>query len=131
MPEFAVGARRPAWMPQAHLRASDSDRERAAELLREHAAAGRLTATEMEERIQLAYGARTNGELSRLLGDLPAPAVPGRLSLRRWFVAVMGSSSRRAEFRLGRRVFSVAIMASPDIDLCQAELAHDELVVWA
>lgn len=54
------------------LRASDTDRERAASLLREHHAVGRLTAEEFEERLNKAFAAKTVGELDALLADLPA-----------------------------------------------------------
>ena len=54
------------------LRVSDADRERTAELLREHHAAGRLTAEEFEDRLELAFAARTRGDLDDLLADLPA-----------------------------------------------------------
>jgi hypothetical protein len=55
------------------IRASDADRERAVDQLRVHAAAGRLTVEELDERSERAYAARTVGELARLLTDLPAP----------------------------------------------------------
>jgi len=54
------------------LRVSDADRERTAELLREHHAAGRLTAEEFADRMEAAFAARTRGELDQLLADLPA-----------------------------------------------------------
>ena len=54
------------------LRAADEDRDRAAALLREHHAAGRLTAEEFHERMEKAMDARTMGELDELMGDLPA-----------------------------------------------------------
>ncbi|HEY0937297.1 MAG TPA: DUF1707 domain-containing protein [Trebonia sp.] len=54
------------------LRASDADRERASELLREHHAVGRLTAEEFEGRLEGVFAARTRGELDDLLADLPA-----------------------------------------------------------
>jgi hypothetical protein len=53
------------------FRASDTDRDRAAQAIREHFAAGRLTEEEMTERVDAAYAARTEGELRRLLVDLP------------------------------------------------------------
>jgi hypothetical protein len=53
------------------LRVSDEQRERAAQEIREHFAAGRLTDDELSERLQAAYGARTEGELETLLADLP------------------------------------------------------------
>jgi hypothetical protein len=54
------------------LRASDADRERTAQLLREHHAVGRLTAQEFEDRLEKVFTARTLGELEELLADLPA-----------------------------------------------------------
>jgi Domain of unknown function (DUF1707) len=54
------------------LRASDADRERTAQLLREHHAVGRLTAEEFEARLEQVFQARTLGELDGLLTDLPA-----------------------------------------------------------
>ena len=53
------------------IRASDADRDRTAALLREHHAAGRLTADEFNERLDKAYAAKTLGELDELLADLP------------------------------------------------------------
>ena len=54
------------------IRASDADRDRVTALLREHHAAGRLTAEEFHERMEQALDARTLGELDELLADLPA-----------------------------------------------------------
>ena len=53
------------------IRAADADRDRTAALLREHHAAGRLTADEFNERLDKAYAAKTLGELDELLVDLP------------------------------------------------------------
>jgi hypothetical protein len=53
------------------IRASDADRDRAAALLREHHAAGRLTAEEFHDRMNQALEAKTLGELDELLADLP------------------------------------------------------------
>jgi hypothetical protein len=59
-----------------HLRTSDADRDRAAALLRNHFAAGRLTTDELDERLATALHAKTFGDLRRILADLlePAPA---------------------------------------------------------
>jgi hypothetical protein len=58
------------------LRASDREREETVTKLREHGAAGRLDVDELEERIGSAYAARTRGELSGLLRDLPGTLRP-------------------------------------------------------
>jgi len=63
-------------MDPADLRCSDADRERVVELLRGHAAEGRLTVEELDERGAAALSARTQGDLSALLRDLPRPAPP-------------------------------------------------------
>ena len=53
------------------MRASDSDRERTASLLREHHAAGRLDAAEFNDRLDRAFEAKTMGDLDALLADMP------------------------------------------------------------
>jgi len=84
------------------LRVSDEDRDRAAALLREHHALGRLTAEEFSERLDQTFAARTVGDIDALLRDLPvidlyrlpdarltrlprqAQAQPGRGGSRGW-----------------------------------------------
>jgi hypothetical protein len=56
----------------SELRASHEDRDRVVELLRVSAGDGRLTADELDERLELAMTARTYGELAKLVTDLPA-----------------------------------------------------------
>jgi hypothetical protein len=57
---------------RSELRASYDDRDRVVEMLRVSAGDGRLTAEELDERLELAMTARTYGELARLVADLPA-----------------------------------------------------------
>ncbi len=54
------------------MRASDADRDRVLDVLREAAAEGRLTPDEVDERMEAALAARTLGELAALTADLPA-----------------------------------------------------------
>ncbi|NGO72480.1 DUF1707 SHOCT-like domain-containing protein [Streptomyces boncukensis] len=66
---------------ESDVRASDADRDRIAEILREALAEGRLDAEEHGERIDAVYAAKTLGELQPLVRDLPAAresAGPGR-----------------------------------------------------
>src|SRR5215468_379902 len=58
--------------PPDQLRASHEDRDRVVELLRVAAGDGRLTAEELDERLEAALTARTYGELTALVKDLPA-----------------------------------------------------------
>jgi hypothetical protein len=54
------------------LRASHEDRDRVVELLRVAAGDGRLTAEELDERLEVALTARTYDRLNALVKDLPA-----------------------------------------------------------
>jgi hypothetical protein len=63
---------------RATLRASDADRDRIAERLREATAEGRLAAEELEERLEVTFAARTYGELDPLVADLPGATVRRR-----------------------------------------------------
>jgi hypothetical protein len=69
--------------PAHWIRVSDADREAVVAHLSAAAAEGRLTLDEFSERTQLAYAARTWGELTVLVSDLPvappvvAPAAAG------------------------------------------------------
>jgi hypothetical protein len=56
-----------------NLRAADADRERIAERLRKSHVEGRLDTTELQQRIERCYDAKTMGELSELVRDLPRP----------------------------------------------------------
>jgi hypothetical protein len=60
------------------VRVGDREREGAVERLSAHAAAGRLTVAELEERVGRAQAAVYADELLALEADLPAPAAPRR-----------------------------------------------------
>jgi len=57
---------------QTNVRASDEDRDAAAQEIREHYASGRLDDDDLSSRLSAAYGARTLGELQAVRADLPA-----------------------------------------------------------
>lgn len=63
---------------RSSILASDADRERVAERLRQAATEGRIMAHELEERLARALRARTYGELDLLVDDLPRSASPAR-----------------------------------------------------
>ncbi len=81
------------------LRISDADREAAAAQLREHYAQGRLTLEEFNQRLDEAFAATTQGQLSALTRDLPPGVPPPPL------VAATGAGRERAkrEHRTGSR----------------------------
>ena len=60
------------------LKASDTDRDRIAERLRQATAEGRLLAEELEERLEATFAARTYGELDAVVADLPGAAIRQR-----------------------------------------------------
>ncbi|HEY1573881.1 MAG TPA: DUF1707 domain-containing protein [Pseudonocardiaceae bacterium] len=57
--------------PAIDMRASDDERHEAAEALQEHYGSGRLTLTELDQRVASAYAAVTRDQLATLLADLP------------------------------------------------------------
>lgn len=65
------------------LRASDADRERVAERLRQAAAEGRLLTEELEQRLEASFAARTYGQLDAVLADLPGRRLPLPAGARR------------------------------------------------
>jgi hypothetical protein len=64
------------------LRIGDRERSAAAERLSAHAAAGRLTVEELEERLERAQAAVHARDLAALEADLPPPAA--RREVARW-----------------------------------------------
>jgi hypothetical protein len=115
------------------LRASDADRERTVELLREHAVAGRLTLEEFTDRMSAAYLARTNDELEQLARDLPPAraAVDSRRRPTRFLFSLFGSSERDGRIRVGRRVVCLMGLGNIDLDLRQATLEGDVITIVA
>jgi Domain of unknown function (DUF1707) len=61
---------------QVAVRASDDEREQTVALLQRSFADGRLTLDELEDRVGIAYAARTRAQLSGLTADLPAAEQP-------------------------------------------------------
>ena len=59
-------------VPEGELRVSDQDRDRTLEVLGQHAAAGRLTLDEHEERASVVLAAKTRDDLTAVTRDLPA-----------------------------------------------------------
>jgi hypothetical protein len=68
---------------RGHHRASDADRERVAERLRDATAEGRLAAHELEQRLGVALSALTYRELNATVADLPGSHPARRRGSRR------------------------------------------------
>jgi hypothetical protein len=113
------------------LRASDSDRERIVERLREHAVEGRLTLEEFTERMAATYRARTSGELEELTRDLPSPraSVTSRRRPTRFLFSIFGSTEREGRIRMPRRASCFTLFGNIDLDLRQATLDQEVITI--
>jgi hypothetical protein len=139
------------------MRASDAERERIAEVLREGLAEGRLSMDEFQDRLDSAYQARTRGELVPLVRDLPQPQaqsesktlvpdeggesapelrkkrrwvdrVGGRASSR-WGIGIMGGFSRKGRWTVPRVFTGVGIMGGGEPDLRDARFEDRDIVI--
>ncbi|RKT04894.1 uncharacterized protein DUF1707 [Streptomyces sp. 3211.6] len=131
------------------LRASDADRERVVERLRDAVAEGRLDMEEFEERLEAAYKSRTYAELEPLTSDLPAPEsssalsyAPGPVSATSswqsriggtWAsssaVAIMSGFQRKGHWTVPAQFNAVAFWGGGELDLREADFAAREVVI--
>ena len=116
-------------MSELEVRASDADREHAVVLLREHAAAGRLTLEEFTERMSAAYDARTTSELDELARDLPLATAPSRRRATRLLLGIFSSTERMGRIRVRRRVVCAVLFGNVDLDLRQATLDRSVITI--
>jgi hypothetical protein len=90
--------------PNSRLRASDADREQAADVLNAALAEGRLAVAEHSDRLDAVYEAKTHAEIAPLIEDLPAgattPSPARRTDLapvtrrRQLIIAIFGGAMR-------------------------------------
>lgn len=114
------------------LRASDADRERVLTMLGEAAADGRLTLEEHSQRAELAYSARTLGDLAGLTTDLAGPsAQPIQLDNHRAVTGLFRRESREGHWVVPDRLVASAICGEVTLDLRQALLQSSRIVVMA
>lgn len=113
------------------LRASHADRDRVVDVLTGAAGDGRLTAEELDERVEAALSARTLGELAVLTADLPAVAgaVPAEVKdvVR---IEQQGGSARRGDgWVVPRRLEIESSWGDVTLDLTEAVITQDTLRV--
>jgi hypothetical protein len=142
------------------VRASDADRDRVADILREALAEGRLDAEEHAERVEAVYRAKTVGELEPLIADLPAgqqqrgpaagPAPAPRAATvaprpeqapahghglhhngGKNVVAVLSGAARHGRWRVSGKVNAVAVCGGVEIDLTEAIFEQQHIVINA
>lgn len=116
------------------LRASDAERDEVLTALGDHAATGRLTLDELEERSGMVLAAKTRGELAEVTRDLPDGELarqpqPSAREPVRWMIAIMGGSHRRGRFRAVGEVKALNFMGGDEIDLRDAEIEGGELTL--
>lgn len=139
----------PATPDPARLRASDADRERVARVLHEAMGEGRLTVTEVDERLKQVYAAKTIGELQPITGDLPGhelavvpPPLPspvpavgpvdsriGGTPTSSVAVAVMSGATRKGPWVVPEKFHAVAVMGGVELDLTDARFAAPEVTI--
>jgi len=131
------------------LRASDADRERVAELLRQAAGDGRLTLPELHEWLDALYAAKTYGELEPVVADLPDAAMPrpstppparvapmagmtparvGGRPMARTAKAVFGGLTRRGEWVVPSDNNVKVVFGGVELDLREARLESPEVL---
>jgi hypothetical protein len=103
---------------RADQRASDADRDIAADILCAAVGDGRLTLDELDERLGAALSAQTTIELAALIADLPgrrcAPARPGRPARP----AGPSNQAVRPDFRSASRWSVLQAMADAQARAC-------------
>ncbi|MFC4907929.1 DUF1707 SHOCT-like domain-containing protein [Actinomadura gamaensis] len=135
----------PAARPGAGgMRASDADRDRVADRLREALADGRITAEEHAERIDAVYKAKTYADLEPVLADLPGgggsapsapvdpagrnPAAPPRTEPGT-VVAILTESKRGGRWLVEPQTHANALLGKVMLDLRQAVLSQREVTI--
>lgn len=126
----------------AGLRVSDDDRHKVAEILRQAAGEGRIDLSELDERLEAAYSAKTYGELVPITADLPAhvnthPVIPGPpaphvpASSYSNSIAVMSETKRVGVWNVGAQQSAFVMMGGVTLDLRQAQFRSREVEIWA
>jgi Domain of unknown function (DUF1707)/Cell wall-active antibiotics response 4TMS YvqF len=125
----------------SRLRASDADRDRAASVLNEAMAQGRLTAEEHSDRLDAIYAAKTHADLVPVLDDLPGmsaavaqapgPGAVAPAAARRRLVAVFGGISRKGRWHPEPLTRILAVFGGAELDFREADLPAREITIHA
>lgn len=114
------------------LRASDDDRHRAAELLRDAVGDGRLGLDELDERLERVYTAKTHAELAPVVADL-GPVAPAREADVDQLVLETRSGSlvQNGYWVVPERITARCTSGSVTLDFTEAHCPHPAVVVEA
>jgi len=127
--------------PNSQLRASDADREVAAEVLNNALAEGRLSVAEHSERLDALYQVKTQGEIVPLVDDLPArstAATPARQAdlapstgRRQNIIAIFGGAARKGAWHAEPRITALTVFGGAALDFREAVLPQQEITLHA
>jgi Domain of unknown function (DUF1707)/Cell wall-active antibiotics response 4TMS YvqF len=118
--------------PPPPILASDAERERTSEVLRQASVEGRLTLDEFSQRVEQALAARTRNELQAVTRDLPAIAPtrslqPGGDAIARkpvrTSVSIMSGVERKGFWRVDEESAAISVMGSCKLDLRGAAIS--------
>jgi Domain of unknown function (DUF1707)/Cell wall-active antibiotics response 4TMS YvqF len=127
----------------SRLRASDADRDQAADVINSALAEGRLTAEEHSDRLDAIYSAKTHAELVPLLDDLPAkptqmaPTAMTEAGVARsgrhgsHIAAIFGGASRKGPWHVDPHMRVTTIMGGVELDFREAVLPGKEVTIYA
>ena len=119
-------------LPVRELRASYEDRDRVVELLRMAAGDGRLSADELDQRLEVALSARTYGELAALTRDLPAAPGLATAAEPKDLVRIearSGSARRDGRWVVPRRMEIRVSSGSVRLDFTEAVITQGTLAI--
>jgi len=131
------------WGDPSRMRISDADRHGVAEVLRKAAGEGRLDLDELDERLELAYGAKTYADLVPITADLHPVHLAPRSDSPESLVgeasavghasstAILSDCTRRGVWNVPAQHSAFSLIGSITLDLREAVLAARETLINA
>jgi hypothetical protein len=108
-------------------RASHADRDRVVEILGAAAADGRLTAAELDERLEAALSARTSSQLAVLTADLPPSGIQRQAKDLVRIAQRFGDVTRTGRWVVPRRMEIRLTAGDVKLDFTEALITQDTL----
>jgi Domain of unknown function (DUF1707) len=112
---------------EPELRASHADRDRVVEILGAAAADGRLTAAELDERLEAALSARTSSQLAVLTADLPPSGIQRQAKDLVRIAQRFGDVTRTGRWVVPRRMEIRLTAGDVKLDFTEALITQDTL----
>jgi len=131
----------------SQMRISDADRDRAAAILGDALAEGRLSPDEHSQRLDVIMAAKTHAEIVPVVADLPGATAalgqPGSALARAGagqvtqtgrparLISVLSGISRKGAWQVPERIDAINVLGGTDLDLRQATLTSRETHIRA